>query len=309
MNNYIRIFMLGGAFTCGLATTASAEPVRIIQGENMVMLPLETTVPNPAAEPSDLEENMVMVPGNPMDEIYVPVTGPNYVEAGINVHNVSNNVGDWFGQFITGQYQTDEKNRWNVYLQNQKAFHDNGTFLSVGNTHTFNDRWYSQAALGVGTDTSFLPRVRGDASLSRRWLDQGNLVTTGGVSFTKASETYTGYGLFAGASYYFNGPFVLQGGVRVEMSNPGQVISNSEFIALTYGYQKSFYLTASAGIAHEAYQILNSGSINNEFNSHTFSLSWRQWLGEDWGFNLAGEYYKNPFYDRTGTIVSVFKEF
>ena len=39
------------------------------------------------------------------------------------------------------------------------------------------------------------------------------------------------------------------------------------------------------------------------------SLTWRQWLGDDWGFNIRGEGLHNKIYDRVGVTTGVFKEF
>lgn len=340
--------LLTSALACGMSGSALAAPLNIVPGENMVMLPMDAphdesnmvsvplekakkhpkkartmtpkTVPvaaQPVAEDNmvTVDENMVMLPAflaadDVGDGGYAPITGPNYVEAGVNFHSVSDKQGNWFGQFVNAQIQTDPKNRWNMQLQHQQAFHDNGVFAALGNTHFFDDRWFSDVAVGVGSDAVFLPRVRGDASISRRWLDGKNFVTTVGITGSKASETYTSYGVLLSASYYFNGPWVLQGGVRFEVSNPGSVNGNSEFLALTYGYQKRYFLTGRIGYANEGYQILGNGvSAINDFNSKNAGLNWRQWLGDDWGFNLGYEYYTNPFYHRNGGIVSVFKEF
>lgn len=327
MANVTRATLLATTLLCGATATAHAAPRGVVAGENMVVVPLEMQRigepeprPHPRAHPQAKaqpapEDNMVVVehpspqPYVPANDEYVPITGPNYVEAGVNFHNVSNNQGDWFGQFITGQYQTDKKNRWNLYLQHQKAFKDDGFYIAGGNTHTFDETWFSDAAIGFGTDAAFLPAFRADAAINRRWLEGGPLVTTAGINFSKAQDKYTNYGVLLAFSYYFPAPFVLQGGVNLGLSNPGQVVSNAEFIALTYGYQKQFYLTGKVGIAHEAYQLLGTTSITNAFNSQNAGINWRHWLGEDWGYNLASEFYKNPYYHRTGGIVSVFKEF
>jgi len=322
MNNAVRLMLVGGLLLGAYATEGAAAPME----DNMVMLPDSVPTPAPAqatAQPQAVEnavslppENMVMLPDNATaptnnESIFVPITGPNYIEAGVNYHNVSNNQGDWFGQFVNAQIQTDPKNRWSTQLQHQKAFKDEGYFVGVGNTHTFDDTWFSGVGVGMGSaNTSFLPRFRADADINRRWLEGGNLVTTLGGTFTKATETYTSYGILLGASYYFPSPWIVQGGIRLDLNRPGNVFATSGFAALSYGFQKRYYLSGRVGYGREAYQLLGNGnSITNAFNSRNAGFGWRQWLGEDWGFNLSSEYYANPFYHRTGGIMSVFKEF
>ncbi len=323
MSNLSRLALLSSVCASVFATdVCAAQPQPAIQS-NMVMLPLdlplEPTPPAtaaPQASPDNMvvvEDNMVVVPeindADIINKVYVPITGPNYVEAGVNYHNVSNNQGNWSGQFIAGQVQTDPWNRWNAQLQHQKAFHDEGYLVAVGNTHTFDEEWFSNVGIALGTNANFLSRFRADAAINRRWPGMQNLVTTAGLSYSRAENTYSSTGLLLGASYYFNAPWVIQGGVRLDRSDPGSVYGYSTFGAVTYGYQKRFFLTATAGYGREAYQLLGAGAVVNEFNSHNFGLNWRQWIGEDWGFNLGSEYYTNPAYHRTGGTFSIFKEF
>ncbi|MDX2073876.1 MAG: YaiO family outer membrane beta-barrel protein, partial [Alphaproteobacteria bacterium] len=305
-----------------------AAPWRIAPGENMVMLPPESMAMEPLVAPAAPQApvapiddvNMVSVPpakpvaaaapAAPEDAaLNQSITGPSYVEAGVNFYNVTDDQGDWFGQFLTAQVQTDPKNRWNTQVQHQKAFHDTGTFVGVGNTHTFDDRWFTDVGFGIGSNTFILPRYRADAAINRKLLPDANLIATFGGTWLKASETYTSYGLFSGLSYYFDGPWNAQVGIRSDRSTPGGVYATSGFGAVTYGYQKRHYLTGRVGYGREAYQLLGAGNITNAFNSNTFGLNWRQWIGESWGYNIGSEYYHNPTYNRTGGTFSLFKEF
>ena len=324
MNNLAKFTILSSALMCAFAGESQAQQWRVVPGENMVMLPpddfLETGRYAPAAI-NDGEGAMVVVPTAPsaarpdksseapLADTFASITGPDYVEAGVNFYDVSNNQGDWLGEFVKGQIQTDERNRWNAQLQHQEAFHDNGVFFGVGNTHTFNDRWFSDVGIGMGSDTLILPRYRADAAINHKLLPAGNMIATLGTTWMKASQTYESIGLFGGLSYYFDGPWNAQIGLRSDRSTPGGVYATSGFTALTYGYNKRHYLTGRVSYGREAYQLLGAGNITSAFNSHTLGLNWRQWIGESWGYNIGGEYYKNPTYDRTGGTFSLFKEF
>lgn len=307
MSKFLHATMVGSMLACcSLPNTAYAAPA-VTANENMVSLPTEDNivmVPDPVALP----DNMVYV-SDPLDdpELFKPLTGRNYVEAGINTANVSNNYGDWFGQFVKGEIQTDNRNRWNGILQHQEAYHDDGWFVGAGNTHTIDEDWFSRASLGVGSSTTFFPRFRADADINNKTYN--DLVLTGGVGFSASDDNYQNYNVLLAASYYFIEPWVFQAGTRLGVSSPGGVFNHSQFAAVTYGYTKRFYLVARAARSREAYEILNGGGVNQDFNSHTFGGSWRQWLGEDWGFNIDADYYHNPFYNRMGYAFSVFREF
>ncbi len=315
MNNLARFTILSGAFLCAFTTNSQAAPWGIVAGENMVMLPPSAfpAAPAPApvapaAAPADADtENMVMLPQEAPK--ISPVIGSGYVEAGANVHNVSNNQGDWFGQFVTGQVQVTEKDLVNAHVLHQEAFHEKGEFVAMGDRHTIDDKWSTDVSAGMGSGASFLPRFRADAALNRTWLEGHNLVTTVGTTWMKASQIYSSVGMFVGANYYFSGPWIAQLGLRTDRSTPGGVFATSGTAALSYGYNKRFLLTGRVGYGREAYQLVGVAPVTNAFNSHNFGLNWRQWIGNDWGFNVASEYYTNPSYNRTGGTLSFFKEF
>ena len=234
---------------------------------------------------------------------------PNYIEAGINYYNVTNGYGNSFGQFVNVQYQLDPWNRLSSGVQHAQAFHDSGESFSLGDTHIFDEDWYGDIGGSVASNATFLPKYRVDASLSRKWLDERNFITTVGVTWDEADKTYVDHTLHLGVAYYFPSAWVIQAGVNINDSTPGSVIAPSAFTALTYGYQGHYFLTGRVGVAREAYEILNSGDIQNSFNSQTIGTNWRQWVGDDWGFNLGTEFYTNPYYNRIGGTASVFKEF
>lgn len=233
------------------------------------------------------------------------------VEAGANYHFVTNDFGDWFGQYLKGEIQTDPNNRWNAEALHQREFGGSGFYGAVGNTHVFNEDWYSVVNIGAGADAEFLPRYRIDVFLNRKWLSQRQLVTTIGVGEYKAMDgQHRDRSLFLGSSYYFQTiPWIVQGGIRFNTSDPGGVNSTSQFVAVTQGRNKDHFITLRYGFGEEAYQIIDSGQTLSDFNSQVVSLQVKKWVGDDWGFNTQAERYHNPNYDRTGFTFGLFKEF
>src|SRR5882672_4507056 len=119
------------------------------------------------------------------------------------------------------EIQSDEKNRWNLLLLNQDEFDDNGQFVSLGNVHNFNEDWFSNISLGFGGDGFFLPEHRIDAFINRKWLDRKQLITTLGIGEYDAMDVHEDKSVFLGATYYFETPWIVQGGVRFNESDPG----------------------------------------------------------------------------------------
>jgi len=65
----------------------------------------------------------------------------------------------------------------------------------------------------------------------------------------------------------------------------------------------------NASLGQEAYQIVGPSTVLTRFPSQNTTITWRQWTGKTWGFNLVAEYYHNPTYQRGGGSFGFFKEF
>ena len=115
--------------------------------------------------------------------------------------------------------------------------------------------------------------------------------------------------LLLAASYYFSQPWVLEGGTRFNYSNPGGVSSTSSYVAVTYGEEKRRIVSLRYGFGTEAYQLIGDSTVLSDFHSDTWTLTWREWLARQRGFQVRLESYRNPTYGRTGLEFSLFQEF
>ena len=234
-----------------------------------------------------------------------------YVEVGGNYHTLSDGYGTWNGQYLKGEVQSDPYNRWSAEVLSQREFGERGYYGSVGNTHVIDQDWFTVLSVGGGTpsDATFMPRYRVDGFINRKWLARRQLITTFGLGYSKAMQTYNDKSMFLGTTYYFELPWIVQLGYRFNNSNPGSANSSSGFVALSEGRDKDQLVTARLGYGEEAYQLITGGRTINDFNSYVASLELRKWLDDDLGFNLRGEHYHNPYYDRNGVNFGIFKEF
>ena len=240
----------------------------------------------------------------------VAFTPSGFIEWGANADYVSHNYGNWLGEYLKGEVQTDPNNRWNAQILNQREFGSTGEYGNIGNTHTFNEDWFSSVTAGIGNGGLYLPRYRIDGFINRKWLDDRQLITTFGLGIDGAMDNiHKDQSVFLGATYYFKARWIVQGGIRINDSTPGDVYSTSQFIAMTQGKDKEYFITLRFGFGHEAYQVIGAGQTLENFPSQQLSLNWRKWVGQDWGLNLIGEQYHNPNYNRTGITLGVFKDF
>jgi YaiO family outer membrane protein len=232
----------------------------------------------------------------------------NFVEAGASYQDLSNQFGHWSGGYARGVVAIG-KNTVNAEVNGQHEFGDAGVYMAVGDTYTFNSDWYGSLTVGTSSGGFFWPRFRADGFLNRKWSERRQFITTLGFGHYMAKDIHRDSNFFVGGTYYFQAPWIIEAGGRFNISNPGEVFSPSGFAALTQGRNKHHYLTLNLGFGQEAYQLIGPTTVLTRFPSQTSTITWRQWLGRNWGFNFVVDYYHNPFYQRGGGVIGLFSEF
>jgi YaiO family outer membrane protein len=232
----------------------------------------------------------------------------NYVESGGSYLTLTNGFGYWAGGYSRGVL-TQGKNIWNGEINGEREFGDAGVYFAAGDTYNFNPDWYGSLTLGSSAGGFFWPRFRADAFINKKWLGRKQLITTFGFGYNAAKDVHRDQSFFAGSTYYFNKPWVVEEGVYLNLSHPGAVFAPAGFVAVTQGRNKQRYVTVRAGFGEEAYQLIGPTVTLTDFQSQTLTLTWRQWVGTNWGFNFVGDYYRSPFYMRGGSSFGFFKDF
>jgi YaiO family outer membrane protein len=232
----------------------------------------------------------------------------NFVEAGGDYQSLSNSFGHWDGGYARGSVTTG-KNIWNAEVNGQHEFGDAGVYLGAGDTYNFNPDWFGSLAVGSSIGGFFWPRFRTDAFINKKWMSRKQLITTFGFGYYAAKDVYRDHSFFVGSTYYFAKPWIVEEGIRFNISNPGSVFSPAAFVAVTQGRNKEHYVTVRVGFGKEAFQLIGPTVSLSDFESQTLTVTWRQWIGKNWGVNVVGDYYHSPFYQRGGPSVGFFREF
>ena len=232
----------------------------------------------------------------------------NFVEAGGDYLNLSNGFGRWVGGYARGTVTTGN-NIWNGEVNGQHEFGDAGVYMGAGDTYTFNSDWYASLTVGSSVGGFFWPHFRTDGFINKKWMSRKQLITTFGLGYYAAKDAHRDHSFFLGSTYYFAKPWIVEEGIRFNVSNPGSVFSPAAFVAVTQGRNKQHYVTVRTGFGKEAFQLIGPTVSLSDFQSQTLSVTWRQWIGTDWGVNVVGDYYHSPFYQRGGTTLGFFREF
>jgi len=237
-----------------------------------------------------------------------PAIQTNYVETGVSYQTLTGGYGYWGGGYARGVYQSGS-NVWNAETNGQHEFGDSGVYMAAGVTHTLTPDWYAALTVGTSAGGFFWPRFRTDGFLNRKLLSRKQWIATAGFTYYEAKDVHRDRAFYLGSTYYFEKPWILEEGMYFNVSNPGSVFAPAGFVAVTEGRTKQQYVTVRAGVGEEGYQLVGPTVSLAQFNSQELTVTWRRWLGSNWGFNLVGDYYRNPFYTRGGSSFGFFREF
>lgn len=187
-----------------------------------------------------------------------------------------------------------------------RRFGESGVFTGIGDTVVFDADWFGSLSVGAGDGASYLPRYRVDTFINRKLLPGRNLIGTLGLAYYSAPDGHADRSLGLGATYYFEQPWVVQGEVRFNQSNPGSVSTRQQFLAATWGRDKQTQVTGRHAWGTEGYQAIGGGASLVNFRSNGTSLAIRHWIAPQWGLTAMVERYENPTYRRTGATLGAF---
>jgi YaiO family outer membrane protein len=291
-----------------LLLTLAIAPGSTAQETAALTVPASAAPPSSGPSSDDASQSSPQQPGADVPSLIEPKLLTNYVEAGGDYLTLTNGFGYWAGGYARGVI-TQGKNTWSAEVNGQHEFGDAGVYLGAGDTYNFNPDWFGSLAVGSSVGGFFWPRFRGDGFINKKWMAHKQLITTFGVGYYASKDVHRDTSFFLGSTYYFTTPWILEEGIRFNVSNPGSVFSPAGFVAVTRGRNLKQYLTVRAGFGVEAYQLVGPTAALTDFESQTLTITWRRWVGESWGINLVGDYYHSPFYERGGSSFGFFREF
>ncbi len=230
------------------------------------------------------------------------------LELSAGAQRLTNGFGNWRNVTLLGTYGAGA-HLLQGEISAHRRFDKDGTYVGVSDTYTFNEDWYGSLGVGAGDGAFYLPRYRLDATLYRKFLADRRLVGSVGVGHYKAPDGHTDQSVALGLVYYFEAPWVLEGGVRLNRSNPGAVDTQQQFVALTYGRDKQNLVTARYGWGGEGYLAIAANRQMVNFESKEANLTWRHWLNPRTGVTVGVNRYTNPSYRRSGVQVGLFHDF
>ncbi len=239
----------------------------------------------------------------------LPLKLSNNIEVGAFHEGLTGGYGDWTGVFVRGVDRISSTDVLNGEIVSSREFGSSGTLMTLTDTHDFTARLFGAGSIAASTGGFYLPSIRGDVSLSEKWLAQSQLVTSIGGSAINWRDGHQDRALTLGSAYYFTFPFVAEAGLRANWSSPGDVLATSYYVAGTYGEDKVRYLSLRIGFGKEGYEVIGPQTALADFSSEEWLFTWREWLARDQGIQLRVNQYFNPAYHRTGLELAWFHDF
>jgi len=233
----------------------------------------------------------------------------NYIEGGIKHDSLTNGFEDWRGAYLQGAWQQDNNNLWDWETLYYEQYGESGNYIVGGLTHIFNSDWYGSIHAGYSGNGFFFPDYRVDAYIHRKVLPEQNLVLNAGAGYIVQKDEHEDRYIHLGATYYFPDFWSIEGGVRFNESSPGSVSSNRYIFALSHAKDKVRHIAFTIDWGDESYLAIGPTTSLVDFSSTLLTFQWREWINDDFGIHLIGEYYNSDVFNRTGISIGIFKEF
>ena len=284
MKNLPLLLLLSGAVAAGAARAEEAPP----------------DAPAPAAEPTDAERTAATAPVH-----------TKTVDVGAALSTLSHGYGSW--ESVTGRlvYEPAPGNTTYADVSLAHEFSETGFIVSGGHVHELAQVWILSGFLSAGGGGDFEPQVKVDLSLGRKFLSDLSLVGTVGISADRFRDGHSDKALVTSLAWYGIPLWVIEGGIRFNWSDPGDVAGRRYYLAGTWGQQGQDIVAIRGETGNEAYQVIGpvpAQALVN-FDSQLGSVTWRHWTRYDRGFVLGGESYHNPAYRRETISAAAFFQF
>jgi YaiO family outer membrane protein len=237
-----------------------------------------------------------------------PASTTNSIKFGLTQDKLTAGLGQWRGSYIDLDSQLDRADRLTLRVERAQRFGDSGRLGSLSWTHELNpDSYFS--LYHTTTDTgNFWPISQSGLSLSEKFLGDRSLVGTLNIGRNISRNNYRDWQAGLSLAYYSPHKTVYEGGVKMNVSKPGSVKTARGFVAVTYGAARERYLSANLSFGKEGYQ-LTGATVATNFASKSLTLSWKEWIGQDWGAEVKLVQYRNPNYKRMGVDAGAFVDF
>ena len=227
-----------------------------------------------------------------------------WIEANALVQSVTGGYGDWQGGYIRA-VRPSAHDTWWVDALALRAFGERGIQVGAAHRHDWSTRVFHMLGGSFGNGASIMPRGRVDGGIGVRLGAERRWQAMGGASYVKSVSELSDVAGVASLAYYAPIAVIIETGVRYNVSRPGDVASHRLWMssAWTPSPRRTLSLRAIGG--SEGWQTISTGKTLARFHSQELSAAWREKVLGPWALSAQGDWYRNPFYTRSGVTLGV----
>lgn len=230
------------------------------------------------------------------------------VEVGSSRGRVTAGLGQVEANSVRGVWAFASGDVLNAEVLDERKFGLHGQVVALGGTKVLSPEWSVGGTLVSGQGGDAWARNRYDLELTKAWGPGHSLLTRAARYHARFDGNRADKGWRLSSTVYLSVPLVLEGGVTLNVSEPGAVRSHMPYLAATFGKDGEQYLVLRATRGTEAYQAVAAGAQLVDFKSNSLGLRWQYWLAPSYGLVVQGEHYRNPSYERKTVGMSGFAQ-
>jgi len=234
------------------------------------------------------------------------------IEAAYSFESLDPN--DVYGDWKTGilSFYDNPASGFTYYLKGtlHSRPEGNGKLGTFGAYIDWSDSFYTYSAVTSGSNTSYLPKSRFDHDFNYKFGPQKQYMFTCGASLIDYFTDYSDLILIAGPTVYWH-RFIFQYRWLHNISDPGNVTSNSHLLSIGYGEEGRQWTYINFLVGNQAYLVTYvDRELTFDNSSYNINLTHRRWIGQDYGVFGNLEYLDlDNGYEKSGISFGVFYEF
>lgn len=186
----------------------------------------------------------------------------------------------------------------------------NGKLGTMGAYVDWSDSLYTYSAVTGGSNSIYLPKTRYDHEFNYKFGPRKQYIFTCGITLIDYFTEYSDLILDAGPTVYWQ-KFVFQYRFFHNISDPGDVTSDSHLLSIGYGEEGRHWTYVSLSAGNQAYLVTYvDRDLTFDNSSYDINLQHRHWIGQDYGVFGNLEYFNlENGYKKTGVSLGIFYEF
>lgn len=230
------------------------------------------------------------------------------IEVGGDYGRYSDDLGSGNSQFVRFSISKPDVYTWRFITGRAYRFQDEGYDIGASYTRYLPDGINLSLGFSAGTGEVISPEYRVDISIGMAFLKKDNLLASVGYTRTQSKAENRSDGLGLGLTYYVDDHWILGASGRYDIGQPGETVSTSGGLGITYGVYRKRYIGAAIEFGDVSYLLVGPSEALVDYNSTAYKLYFSHYQTPSVGLHLRLDYENTSYYELVGGSITLFKE-